>query len=142
MARPPKQGLDYFPHDTNASNDRKLQALLSLRGLAGLGFYWYLVEQIYKEDTFSLDVSDAETIQILCRNMGINEQEWHRNLTVTLKYGLFNKSLYEHDQKLCSNGVMKRAKEVVEKRLAAKQDYDQKHGRGVSDAETTPEMGG
>jgi hypothetical protein len=136
MARPPKSGLDYFPHDTDASNDKKMQALLSLCGLSGVGFYWYLVEIIYREETFSLDISDAETIQILCRNMGVNEQEFNRYLSVTLKYGLFNKSLYDHDRKLCSNGVMKRAKAVVEKRKKAKLAYDAEHGEIVSDAET------
>ena len=128
MARPPKSGLDYFPHDTDASSDKKMRALHSLCGLAGLGFYWYIIELIYKESDFYLDVSDAETVQILCSNMGLKEQEFNRYLSVTLKYGLFNKSRYDDERKLCSDGVMKRAKAVVEKRQKSRLGYEQKHG--------------
>ncbi len=138
MARPPKVGLDYFPHDTDASNDMKMQYLLSSCGLAGIGFYWYLIERIYKENDFMLDVSDTETIQILCRNMAVTQQEYDRYLSVCLKYGLFNKNIFEENHKLCSDGVMKRAQFVVEKRKKAKSDYEQSKSSGnISVAETT-----
>ena len=136
MARPPKIGLDYFPHDTDASNDMKMQALQSLCGLAGLGFYWYLIERIYKENDFMLDVSDAETIQILCRNLSVTRQKYNRYLEVCLKYGLFDKNLYEKSKKLCSDGIMKRANVVVEKRKNAQIEYEASKKKGISDTET------
>jgi len=137
MARPPKVGLDYFPHDTDASNDRKLQYLLSLCGLAGVGFYWYIIEKIYREDEFMLDVSDVETIQVLCRNMSITTQEYDRYSSVCLKYGLFNKSVFEEKGKLSSDGVMKRANIVVAKRKEAKDKYNKLMNKDISDTETT-----
>jgi len=127
MPRPPKEGLEYFPHDSDAANDKKMQAVISLCGISGYGFYWYLVERIYREGDLSLDISDAETIQILCRNMNIETQEFDRYLTVTLKYGLFIKDTYDSEKKLCSNGVQKRAKAVLDKRKKAKQEYDLSH---------------
>jgi hypothetical protein len=137
MARPPKIGLDYFPHDTDASSDMKMQSLLSLCGLAGVGFYWYIIERIYKEDDFMLDVSDAETIQILCRNMAITAQEYNRYSSICLKYGLFNKQIFDSNGKLSSDGVMKRANVVVTKRKEAKKRYDELMGISIPDAETT-----
>jgi len=137
MARPPKVGLDYFPHDTDASNDRKLQYLLSLCGLAGVGFYWYIIEKIYREDEFMLDVSDVETIQVLCRNMSLTTQEYDRYSSVCLKYGLFNKSVFEEKGKLSSDGVMKRANIVVAKRKEAKDKYNKLMNKDISDTETT-----
>lgn len=136
MARPHKIGLDYFPHDTDASNDMKMQSLLSLCGIAGIGFYWYIIERIYKENDFMLDVSDAETVQILCRNMSVTQQKYNRYLEVCLKYGLFDKNLYKESGKLCSDGIMKRAKVVVEKRKEAQIAYELGKKKGISDAET------
>ena len=135
MARPQKVGLDYFPHDTDASNDMKMQALLSLCGLAGVGFYWYLIERMYKEDDFMLDVSDAETIQILCRNMAVTTQEYDRYLAVCLKYGLFCQKTFTENHKLCSDGVMKRAKVVIEKRRESQKRYEEAKAKIISRAE-------
>ena len=135
MARPQKVGLDYFPHDTNASNDMKMQALLTFGGLAGLGFYWFLIERMYNEDTFLLDISASETIQIHCRNMSITTQEWDRYLEICLKYGLFKKDIYDTEKKLCSDGVMKRASIVVEKRKESQKRYEEAKAERISKAE-------
>ena len=39
----------YFPHDYHARQDPKLQNVLRELGLAGLGAYWCLVEQLYEQ---------------------------------------------------------------------------------------------
>lgn len=40
----------YFPHDTNARNDTKLQKLFMQEGLKGLGLFWCIVEMIYENN--------------------------------------------------------------------------------------------
>lgn len=35
MARPRKEGMDYFPHDTDAVNDTKIESLRMLYGNDG-----------------------------------------------------------------------------------------------------------
>ena len=40
----------YFPHNYNARTDPKLQEVLMTHGVAGIGVYWCLVEQLYEED--------------------------------------------------------------------------------------------
>lgn len=39
----------YFPHDYNARCDPKLQDVLVTHGVAGLGVYWCIIEQIYEQ---------------------------------------------------------------------------------------------
>ena len=39
----------YFPHDYNARSDPKLQDVLVTHGVAGLGVYWCIIEQIYEQ---------------------------------------------------------------------------------------------
>lgn len=119
MGRKPQVGLSFFPHDTNASNDMKLQYLVADCGIAGLGFYWFHIERIYQQNNFSLDISDPVTIQILCRYLAITEQEYDRYLQLCLKYGLFDKKSCTEKKILTSDGVQKRAKLVVSKRISA-----------------------
>lgn len=39
----------YFQHDYNARNDPKLQEVLIEHGVAGIGVFWCIVEQIYEQ---------------------------------------------------------------------------------------------
>ena len=138
MARPTKEGLDYFPHDTDASSDEKVEALTMLYGAKGYAFYFILLERIYRSSTFELDVSDAETIQILSRKMSVTTEEFHQILKSALKHKCFDKEKYESDSILTSNGIKKRAGVVVEKREKMRSSYENRK-RIVSDAETTQE---
>ena len=57
MARPPKEGLDYFPHDTDAVNDEKIEALRALYGNDGYAFFFILLERIYRSPQLELPIS-------------------------------------------------------------------------------------
>jgi hypothetical protein len=137
MARPQKEGMDYFPHDTDAVNDEKIESLRFLYGNDGYAFYFILLERIYRSKEFELDVSDAETIQILCRKVGVNEEKFNQILQTSLKRGCFDKEAYEERKVLTSNGVKSRSTVVVEKRVKMRDKYKGKVD--VSDAETTQE---
>lgn len=49
MARPLKLGLDYFPHDTDAWNDDKIEAMRVNFGNDGYAFYFIILERIYSQ---------------------------------------------------------------------------------------------
>jgi hypothetical protein len=124
MARPLKVGLSYFPHDTDASSDPKLEPLLMIHGLVGYGFYFLLLEYIYRSDNFQYNISDAETKQILCRKMSITEQDFEKYLDACFKYRCFDKELFNKTGCISSNGVRKRADVVVKKRIKMKKEYN------------------
>jgi hypothetical protein len=138
MARPQKEGLDYFPHDTDASTDEKIEALRSLYGNNGYAFYFILLERIYRTPDFEIDISDAETIQILAKKCGINVEEFNQILSTALKRGCFDKEAYAERGVLTSNGVKKRAMVVVKKREEMRERYQKT--KEISDAETRQEM--
>lgn len=138
MARPKKEGMDYFPHDTDAVNDEKIEALRFLYGNDGYAFYFILLERIYRTKEFELDVSDAETIQILSRKVGVNEEKFLQMLETSLKRNCFDKTTYEERKVLTSDGIKKRASVVVEKRVKMREKY-QEAKEEVSDAETIQE---
>lgn len=135
MARPQKEGLDYFSHDTDAVNDEKVEALRAVYGNDGYAFYFILLERIYRSPQFELDISDAETVQILANKIMIPVEKFHLILETALKRGCFDKENYETRKVLTSNGVKKRAAVVVEKREKMRSKYQNK----VSEAETKEE---
>lgn len=139
MARPKKEGMDYFPHDTDAVNDEKIEALRMLYGNDGYAFYFIMLERIYRTKEFALDVSDAETIQILSRKVGVNQEVFLQMLETSLKRNIFDRELYENHRVLTSPGIQKRSGIVVEKREKMRSKYRNDKVSKVSDAETTQE---
>src|SRR5574343_514616 len=104
MARPVKQGLDYFPHDTDASMDEKIEGIEALFGLEGYAVYFKLCERIYRTADGELLVSDAETRKIYARNMHISVKKFDDILEALLKRGLFDPELFQKTKRLSSGG--------------------------------------
>lgn len=123
MARPRKDGMDYFPHDTDAVNDEKIEILRALYGNDGYTFYFILLERIYRAKEFELDVSEAETIQILARKTGLTVEKFNQILDTALKYKCFDADAYEKRDILTSNGIKKRASVVIKKREKMRENY-------------------
>jgi len=137
MARPPKEGLSYFPHDTDAVNDEKVEALRMLYGNDGYAFYFILLERIYRTPDGELDVSDEETVQILSRKIDVPKEKFSQMLKTAIKKGCFDSSSFYDDKILTSNGVKKRIEPVKAKRLKMKELYIKRSvSGGVSAKET------
>lgn len=139
MARPRKDGMDYFPHDVNLSTDKKIEALRILHGNDGYVFFCIMLENIYQEPNFELEVSDAETIQILAKKVEVTPMKLEEMIKTAIKHGCFDRNRYEKDGVLTSNGIKKRAEVVTKKRANMRKDYESKVSGTVSDAETIPE---
>lgn len=135
MARPLKNGLDYFPHDVDASTDEKIEALRAIHQNDGYAFYFILLERIYRTNEGELDISDAETLQILARKVSVTPEKFKEILKTALKYDCFDNKEYEKRGVLTSRGIKKRINVVIEKRLYMRENYKER----VSDAETTQE---
>lgn len=67
---------EYFSHDLNARNDRKLVKLAMKKGLAGVGLYWCIVEMLHESGglienkeieriAFELRVDTQEVVEII-----------------------------------------------------------------------------
>lgn len=135
MARPQKDGMDYFPHDSDAVNDEKIEALRVLYGNDGYAFYFILLERIYRTPEFELDISDAETIQILSGKVGVTEEKFNSMLETALKRKCFDREAYEQRGVLTSFGIKKRASVVIGNREIKRSKYKKA-------SETTPETRG
>ena len=137
MSRPIKQGLEYFPHDTDASSDEKIASLMALYGNDGYAFFFIMCERIYRTEDGELDISDAETRQILARKCHLSRRKFDKILESSVKLSLFSAEVVKNG-KITSNGIKRRIALVTDKRRHERTRYEQeKDNTGVSAAETT-----
>ena len=135
--------MDYFPHDTDAVNDEKIEILRMLYGNDGYAFYFITLERIYKSPKFEMNISDTENKIIHAKRIGISIELFEQILETSIKYGCFDKEIYQKKGLLTSNGIKKRADVVVSKReymRGLKNQTKTEFSASETPPETTPEM--
>lgn len=138
MARPRKEGMNYFPHDVDSSNDEKIEAMTGAFGAAGYAFYFILLERIFRSSSFELAIPDEATIKILAKKCLTTPKMFMPMLAWALKVGLFDNEAYTKRRVLTSDGIKKRTKPVIDKRI--RMWGSNAHGSNVPAGETPPEM--
>jgi hypothetical protein len=113
---------NYFPHNYNSRNDRKLMALQQGLGLQGLGAYWCIIEMLYEENG-SMPM-DCERIAYALRTENKLIQ------SVIEDYGLFDL----HDGILLSHGVIARLQKIKEKSVKAQESAEARWKKGHANA--------
>ncbi len=116
MARPRKEGMSYFPHDTDAVNDEKIEALRALYGNDGYAFYFILLERIYRTKKAELDISKPVVREALIVKIGVSSERFEEMIATSLELQVFDKKEYERKGILTSDGIKKRASEVLKMR--------------------------
>lgn len=155
MPRPQKNGMDYFPHDVDASSDEKIEAMRTLFGNDGYAFYFILLERIYRSDDCELVISAAETQQIkaetgqthgitheemvliLSRKVGVSTEKFEQMLDMALRIGLFDEQAYNVRGVLTSEGIKARAQAVLEKRIRERNRYQEHRKADDSNGENS-----
>jgi DnaD/phage-associated family protein len=137
MARPQKEGMDYFPHDCDARNDMKLRKLRAVYGNDGYSTYFILLENIYRNKDYSIDISDVETRLILCEECKLSEENFLKIIEKCLDLNLFDKSQYEKFGILTAEAIRKRTEPIENKRVRDKQRYQE--NKNISEVKTPVE---
>lgn len=114
MARPKKQGIDYFSLDCDFFSDRKIKILKARYGADGITLYLYLLCEIYKNG-FYIRV-DEDFYYIVSDDLGMNCDKVKQVLTFLLERSMFDKQLFQSDAVLTSAGIQKRFQLAVKER--------------------------
>jgi len=114
MARPTKQGLEYFPLDVDIDQDDKVYLIEAKHGLIGFALIIRLLMKIYKNGYY-LPWSEKETF-ILAKQTSVDVNTINNVVNDCINYGLFDKNLYEKYQILTSRGIQKRYFEACTRR--------------------------
>lgn len=112
MARPKKQGLDYFPLDVNVDN--KIEILESEYGILGFGFIVRLFQKIYANGYY-LEWNQYSA-PLLKKEVGIEKETVNEIIDFCLDINIFDKKLYQQCQILTSRGIQKRYFTVCKRR--------------------------
>lgn len=100
MARPKKQTVDYFPHDTDASSRRTLTILQHRFGNDGYAFWFKTLEVLGQSPGHFFDFNDAQDWEFLLAKTGIKDPETARTILDALS------TLEAIDRVLYSKGVI------------------------------------
>lgn len=115
MARPIREGLLYFPFDTDFFQDKKIRALKSRYGTDGLAVYIYLLCEIYKAGYYI--VSDDDLILCLADDLNISEGSARQIISFLLSRSLLTEikgdKLAKSDTVLTAASVQRRYQEAV-----------------------------
>lgn len=114
MARPQKEGLDYFPLDVDMDQDDKI-ALIEVRyGIVGFGVVIRLFMKIYKNSYF-YEWTEKEQL-LFSRQVNVDINVINEIINDCLKWGIFDKSMYENRKILTSRGIQRRYLKASDRR--------------------------
>lgn len=106
MARPKKQGLDYFTCDVNMYQDIKIRKLIRYKGVQAVSVYQILLCQIYAvgyylkwDDDLPFIISEVSDLQ---------EDYINDVISYALSIGLFDQTVYDENKVLTSHGIQER----------------------------------
>jgi len=115
MARPLKQGIDYFPFDVGFFNDVKVRKISRACGASSTSILICLLCNIYKDNGYYI-VWDEDLPFVIADTVGVSEGSVKEVLLKALQVGFFDKDIYEKYKILTSHGIQKRFKSAVYKR--------------------------
>jgi len=109
MARPAKQGLDYFPYDCDQDNDDKLGMIIGEFGEKGEKAFTKLLCWIYKNEGYYSEWKEDVQLRFLRRYSycGFSMSFINEVVQRCIKWGLFDKSVFESFQILTSVRIQK-----------------------------------
>lgn len=114
MARPQKEGLDYFPLDVDMDQDDKIALIEARYGLVGFGVVIRLFMKIYKNSYF-YEWTEKEQL-LFARRVNVDINVINEIINDCLKWGIFDESIYEKHKVLTSRGIQRRYLKAADRR--------------------------
>jgi hypothetical protein len=115
MARPKKQGIDYFPLDVSFFSDVKIRKITRGCGVNSTSILICLLCNIYKDNGYYI-LWDEDLPFVIADTVGVSEGAVKEVMLKALQVGFFDQSLYERYKILTSKGIQSRFKAAVYKR--------------------------
>jgi len=114
MARPKKEGLDYFPLDVDIDQDDKIALVEAKYGAEGFAIVIKLLMRIYKHNYY---YKWTETEQLLfSRRVNVDINRVNDCINDCIKWNMFDENQFKSFEILTSKGIQKRYLEAVGRR--------------------------
>ena len=115
MARPIKQGLDYFPFDTDFFSDVKIRKISRACGPNSISILICLLCNIYNDKGYYI-VWDEDLPFVVADSVGTTEGAVIEVVKKAVQVDFFDKEMFEKQQILTSRGIQSRFKKVASRR--------------------------
>lgn len=115
MARPIKEGVDYFSFDVGFLQDIKIKAVMNAYGGIAALILIALLCNIYKDKGYYIRFSDELTL-VVAVDIGTKECTVTDVILKAVKVGFFDENIFEKYGILTSKGIQKRYFAIVSRR--------------------------
>ncbi|EEQ64761.1 prophage Lp1 protein 20 [Lacticaseibacillus paracasei subsp. paracasei 8700:2] len=119
MARPVKEGLDYFPFDVDFATNEKTEAITGEFGPKGVLIFIYLLAAIYRKGYY-LEWTGLAKNQLVNRVSGATGELVGLVVKRLIEYGTFNKDLFLSDNVLTSQRIQETFTDATKRRKSQK----------------------
>ena len=119
MARPVKEGLDYFPFDVDFATNEKTEAITGEFGPRGVLIFIYLLAAIYRKGYY-LEWTELAKNQLVNRVSGATGELVGLVVKRLTEYGTFNKDLFLSDNVLTSQRIQETFTDATKRRKSQK----------------------
>lgn len=123
MARPNKQGIDYFSFDTDFFQDIKVRKILRSCGASATSILINLLCRAYKDRGYYMRWDDDMTF-LISDDVGVTEGAVKECVNKAIQVGFFDKDLFDKYSILTSSGIQKRFRSATLKR--GKVEFDER----------------
>lgn len=118
MARPPKEGLDYFPLDVDVDQDDKIALIEAQYGIEGFGIVIKLMMKIYKTSYF-YEWTEREQL-LFSKRVNVDISRVNVIINDCIRWGLFDETVYKLHKVLTSKGIQRRYLTAIGRRQTVK----------------------
>lgn len=117
MARPRKDGLDYYPMDVNFLGDIKVKKVIRSHGIQAVAVILHLLGTVYR-DTGYYTTYDDDLLFITADELNLEEKYVKDVVEKLLEVDFFNREQAEKNKVLTSIGIQERYRKATERRIS------------------------
>ena len=114
MARPRKQGFDYFPFDVGFFRDAKIRITFVRYGVGGVLLFIYLLTVIYSQGYYV--ECNEDLLYIAADDLQMKPEKIGQIINFFCKRSLFDNTLFTTDKVITSRGIQLRYQQMVKTR--------------------------
>ncbi|QBX93860.1 Lin1244/Lin1753 domain-containing protein [Lactiplantibacillus plantarum] len=119
MARPVKEGLDYFPLDVDFAVNDKTEAIMGEFGPKGVLFMIYLLSAVY-QNGYYLQWNKLKQMQLANRIESVSPELANQIVNRLIAYGTFSEELFNSAKVLTSQRIQETYEDATKRRKSQK----------------------
>ena len=117
MARPRKDGLDYYPMDVNFLGDIKVKKVIRSHGIQAVAVILHLLGTVYRDNGYYATYDD-DLLFITADELNLEEKYVKEVVEKLLEVDFFNKEQAKKNKVLTSIGIQERYRKATERRIS------------------------